>query len=83
MRIYPAPGRLTRDPTTREPVPAEGQDVSDFDLYWRKALDDGDVLDTPPAEPTTRPLDEARDARVDETLSPPANAADAASKKVK
>jgi hypothetical protein len=43
IRIYPKPGLLVRDPLTREPLPAEGKEVSPDDVHWIRRLRDGDV----------------------------------------
>ncbi|MCP1215586.1 DUF2635 domain-containing protein [Acetobacter orientalis] len=51
MKIYPVAGRIARDPSTLEPVPAAGKAVSDYDPFWLRRLSDGDVTKTPPAAP--------------------------------
>jgi hypothetical protein len=49
MRIFiiPQPGRLVRDPHTKQPVPAGGRFV-ELDSFWTRRLDDGDVKDIDP-----------------------------------
>ena len=59
MKIYPVEGRTVRDPHTREPVPAGGRTVSDFDPFWARRLRDGDVTRTPPATSTPAPATQA------------------------
>mgnify|MGYP003674020230 CR=1 FL=1 len=44
MWIKPVPGRLVRDPVTREVVPEGGRDVDDHNPYWLRKLRDGDVV---------------------------------------
>jgi hypothetical protein len=44
MFIKPVLGRLVRDPVTKTHLPPEGREVSDHDLFWRRRLDDGDVV---------------------------------------
>ena len=49
MMIYPVPGRLKRDPQSMQPIPEVGRNVPDGDVYWLRALRDGDVTATAPA----------------------------------
>lgn len=56
MKIYPVEGRTVRDPHTREPVPAGGRTVSDFNTFWMRRLRDGDVTKTPSATSTPGPV---------------------------
>lgn len=44
MRIKPADGLKVRDPETKELIPADGVEVSEYDLYWAARLRDGDVV---------------------------------------
>ncbi|KFX64262.1 hypothetical protein KBK24_0121750 [Burkholderia sp. K24] len=57
MFVKPAPGVLLRDPVTKRllsdapvkgltttVVPAEGMEVSDFDKYWLRRIQDGDAV---------------------------------------
>ncbi|WP_374572528.1 DUF2635 domain-containing protein [Phenylobacterium sp.] len=62
MLVKPAPGLLVRDPRTLQLIPAEGVEVSPTDLYWSRALRDGDVVEVrgmkavkaaPPAQPAS------------------------------
>lgn len=48
--VKPGPGRLVRDPVTKQAKPADGFYVSDADVYWLRRLRDGDVVKAnPPA----------------------------------
>lgn len=53
MRVKPAhPSAIVRDPHTKRPLPAEGDDVPDTS-FWHRRLRDGDVvLVTDRATPT-------------------------------
>ena len=51
MLVKPAPGLVMRDPVTRQFVPEGGLEVSPDDLYWARALRDGDVVDATAAKP--------------------------------
>jgi hypothetical protein len=51
MLVKPAAGLKVRDPATLTLVPDEGIEVSEHDLYWVRALRDGDVVDATPAPP--------------------------------
>nr|DAG71762.1 MAG TPA: Protein of unknown function (DUF2635) [Caudoviricetes sp.]DAG76216.1 MAG TPA: Protein of unknown function (DUF2635) [Caudoviricetes sp.] len=69
MFVKPAPGVLLRDPVTKRllsdapvegltttVVPAEGMEVSDFDKYWLRRIQDRDavkVSDVPVAPATS------------------------------
>jgi hypothetical protein len=44
MKVKPAPGRAVRDPHTMALLPAEGREVKDSDVYWRRRVRDGDVM---------------------------------------
>lgn len=70
MRIKPAKDLVVRDPVTKEAIPEEGVEVSEFDLYWAARLRDGDVLrddatsaTVPPAQedPSTAATGQAQD----------------------
>ncbi len=50
MKIWPAPGRRVRDPATGRPLGRRGAEVPDT-AFWRRRLDDGDVLDHEPPTP--------------------------------
>lgn len=60
MRIVAVPDRQVRDPVTRRIVDETGITVEPTDLYWARALTDGDVAEAedlpeaPPAEDETR-----------------------------
>lgn len=43
MYVKPAEGRALRDPQTRRLLPVEGRQVPD-DIFWQRALADGDVV---------------------------------------
>ena len=61
MRIYPVPGRTKRDPRSYKAVSAEGREVSDGDIFWLRALRDGDVTTEAPkkvSEPAEKPVDD-------------------------
>jgi hypothetical protein len=51
MKVVTAPGRAVRDPVTFIPVPPEGRDINEHDLYWARRLRDGDVVPAPPPDP--------------------------------
>ncbi|ECM9891611.1 DUF2635 domain-containing protein [Salmonella enterica subsp. enterica serovar Montevideo] len=48
--IKPAPGRAVRDPDTLEFLKPDGEEKP-FTPYWCRRLDDGDVIESDPAEP--------------------------------
>lgn len=43
LRIKPAPGRLVRDPDTRELLSADGEEKP-YTPFWCRRLNDGDVV---------------------------------------
>lgn len=47
MKVYPVPGRLVRDPRSRQPLPEAGRDVPE-DSYWMRRVRDGDVTTEEP-----------------------------------
>ncbi len=49
MRIKPAPGFAVIDPDRGDHLPAEGRDIV-LSAYWRRRLEDGDVLQEADAE---------------------------------
>ncbi len=49
MRLYATPGLVIIDPATRQPLPDEGIEAGENDLYWVRALNDGDMTTEPPA----------------------------------
>ena len=49
MYVKPAEGRALRDPQTRRLLPAESRQVPD-DIFWQRALADGDVVACDPPE---------------------------------
>jgi hypothetical protein len=45
MFVKPArPGLIVRDPQTRIPLPEEGREVDENDMFWQRRLRDGDVV---------------------------------------
>lgn len=52
--LIPVEGRLVRDPTTYEALPAEGKAV-EMNSYWQRKLLAGDVTEEPTAEPVVKP----------------------------
>lgn len=44
MFVKPAPGIKLRDPVTKQFIPSEGLQVDDFDLFWIRRINDGDVV---------------------------------------
>jgi hypothetical protein len=42
--IKPVPGRLVRDPQSRQRIPEAGIEVSDTDTFWARRVADGDVV---------------------------------------
>lgn len=44
MRVKPAPGRVVRNPETKQLLPADGIDVPDDSILWNRILRDGDVV---------------------------------------
>lgn len=42
LTLKPAPGLVVRDPTTRQPLAAEGE-AKVLDTYWHRRLEEGDV----------------------------------------
>jgi hypothetical protein len=56
----PVPGRLVRDPQSRQRIPEAGIEVSDTDTFWARRVADGDVVvvvvkPPPPAPPPAPP----------------------------
>jgi hypothetical protein len=47
IRIYPKPGLIVRDPQTRQPLPAEGIEVSEDNTYWLRREREGDISREP------------------------------------
>jgi hypothetical protein len=43
MRVLPVEGRVVRDPKTKMPLPPEGREVPDTDMFWVRRVRDGDV----------------------------------------
>lgn len=54
MLVKPVPGRLVRDPTTKQRIPETGIEVSDTDTFWARRLADGDVVEVKQAAPATK-----------------------------
>ncbi|RDU99230.1 DUF2635 domain-containing protein [Trinickia dinghuensis] len=69
MFVKPAPGLLLRDPVTKQLlsaapveglkkpvtiVPAQGMEVSDFDLFWLRRIRDGDAVKAEPQTETSK-----------------------------
>lgn len=50
MMIFAVPGRVVRDPFTRQLVTNDGQSVDPTDPVWHRLLLDGDVSDEPTLE---------------------------------
>lgn len=48
--LKPAQGLTVIDPETGKPLPAEG-DLVAISKYWRRRLNDGDVVETAPYAP--------------------------------
>jgi hypothetical protein len=44
MRVKPNAGLQVRDPETKQFIPPEGIEVSEYDLYWVTRLRDQDVV---------------------------------------
>lgn len=44
MRVKPAPGRVVRNPETKQLLPADGITVPDDSILWNRILRDGDVV---------------------------------------
>ena len=44
MRVKPNSGLQVRDPETKQFIPPEGIEVSEYDLYWVTRLRDQDVV---------------------------------------
>lgn len=44
VRVKPFPGRLVRDPLTKQPLPDAGAEVPRT-TYWMRRLADGDVTE--------------------------------------
>lgn len=66
MRVKPkTEGAIVRDPSTGRAIPAEGIDVSDDDVFWRRRLDRGDVEEVKSGVP-------GKSGIPDPALSPPA-----------
>ena len=51
VQLRPAEGRRVRDPASGDVMPAEGMEVT-MDIYWRRRLDDGDVVVVPARKPS-------------------------------
>lgn len=49
MIVKPAPGLKVRHPVTKQFLPAEGIEVPDGDIFWTRAVNDGDVVVDAPA----------------------------------
>ncbi|HLJ65184.1 MAG TPA: DUF2635 domain-containing protein [Stellaceae bacterium] len=43
IHIKPVPGRLVRDPATLRPLPPEGIEVEETNVFWYRRLTAGDV----------------------------------------
>lgn len=54
MKLKPAEGRAVRDPVKRTLLPADGADVT-LDVFWRRRLRDGDVVEVTTETETTTP----------------------------
>lgn len=70
MKIYPAPGRLVRDPASGLEVGSAGLVVQDSDAFWLRRLADGDVAGKAPET-----SDAAKDVAGQAAVSPPVLAA--------
>ncbi|MDR5813319.1 DUF2635 domain-containing protein [Caballeronia sp. LZ033] len=44
MIVKPAPGLKVRHPDTKQFLPPEGITVPDGDIFWTRAVNDGDVV---------------------------------------
>lgn len=44
MKVKPAPGLKVRDPETKDYLLDEGREVGDFNLYYIRLLQHGDVV---------------------------------------
>jgi hypothetical protein len=51
MKVVPAAGLIVRDPVSHAPLPPEGREVADGDLYWLRRIRDGDVTVEQPTDP--------------------------------
>ena len=52
--LIPAPGRIVRDPATKQPLPETGRDVA-LTSFWLRRIASGDVLlATPPTTPPSK-----------------------------
>ncbi|MFM0435903.1 DUF2635 domain-containing protein [Paraburkholderia strydomiana] len=49
MIVKPAPGLKVRHPVTKQFLPPEGIEVPDGDIFWTRAVNDGDVVVDAPA----------------------------------
>jgi hypothetical protein len=49
--VTPAPGLTVPDPDRHDQLPAEGRSVPDGS-YWRRRIEDGDVILKPAVEPS-------------------------------
>lgn len=58
-------GAVVRDPSTGRAIPAEGIEVADDDIFWRRRLDRGDVVEVKGGTPGTSGIP-------DPATSPPA-----------
>lgn len=52
MIVKPAPGLKVRHPVTKQFLPPEGIEVPDEDIFWTRAVNDGDVVRA--ASPATK-----------------------------
>lgn len=60
IRIRAAEGRLVRDPKTMRPIPDDGIDVADTDVFWYRRIAAGDVVICDPPVPATPAAPAAR-----------------------
>jgi hypothetical protein len=44
MIVKPAPGLKVRHPVTKQLLPPEGIEVPEDDIFWNRAVNDGDVV---------------------------------------
>jgi len=59
MFLIPAPGRLVRDPHTKQPLPEDGRDVV-ATSFWLRRLAAGDVLLATPPTPAPKKAKESQ-----------------------
>jgi hypothetical protein len=64
FRVYPDPKLQITDPTTGLPIPADGVEVGEFDLFFVRLLEERAVSRTPFGQPDAKP-------RRMKALSPP------------